>query len=110
MQKETIAEHLKQYHFGEKNAVTSRELEIAFDIKGIELRNLINTLRRSGIPIASSGNGYFYAATEQEVRATIAHMTHRISGIAAAIHGLTQALEQFDRDQLRLPLEGGGSG
>lgn len=110
MQKETIAEHLKKYHLGEQNAVTSQELEIAFDIKGIELRNLINTLRRSGIPIASSGNGYFYAATEQEVRATIAHMTHRISGIAAAIHGLTQALEQFDRDQLRLPLEGGGSG
>ncbi len=110
MQKETIAEYLKQSHLGEQNAVTSRELEIAFEIRGKELRDLINTLRRSGIPIASSGNGYFYAASEQEVRATIAHMTHRISGIAAAIHGLTQSLEQFDKDQLRLPLEGGVSG
>ena len=102
MQKETIAEHLKKYHLGEQNAVTSQELEIAFDIKGIELRNLINTLRRSGVPIASSGAGYFYAATEQEVRATIAHMTHRIGGIAAAIRGLTQALEQFDVAQMTL--------
>ena len=110
MQKETIAEHLKRYHLGEQNAVTSRELEIAFGVKGIELRNLINTLRRSGVPIASSGSGYFYAATEQEVRATIAHMTHRISGIAAAIHGLTQALEQFDTAQIRLPMEEGNSG
>lgn len=110
MQKETIAEHLKRYHLGEHNAVTSRELERAFELHGKELRDLINTLRRSGVPIASSGIGYFYAATEQEVRATIAHMTHRIGGIAAAIRGLTASLEQFDKDQLRLPLEGDGSG
>ena len=62
-------------------------------------------LRRKGVPIASSGEGYFYAATEPEGRATIAHMTHRISGIAAAIRGLTQALEEFDTAQMRLPLE-----
>ena len=111
MQKETIAEHLKRYHLGEQNAVTSRELERTFELHGKELRDLINTLRRSGVPIASSGAGYFYAATEQEVRATIAHMTHRIGGIAAAIRGLTMALEQFDTDQIRLPMdEGGGSG
>jgi len=110
MQKETIAEYLKRYHLGEQNAVTSRELERTFELHGKELRDLINTLRRSGVPIASSSSGYFYPATEQEVRITIAHMTHRISGIAAAIHGLTQALEQFDKDQLRLSLEEGGSG
>lgn len=111
MQKETIADHLKRYHLGEQNAVTSRELETTFGVRGIELRNLINALRREAVPIGSSGNGYFYAATEQEVRSTIAHMTHRISGIAAAIHGLTMALEQFDTDQIRLPMdEGGGSG
>ena len=48
-----------------------------------------------------------YAATEQEVRATIGHLTRRISGIAAAIHGLNRSLEQFDTDQTRLPLKGG---
>ena len=110
MEKETIAEYLKRYHLGEQSAVTSRELEIAFGVRGKELRDVINTLRRGGVPIASSGSGYFYAATEQEVRATIAHMTHRISGIAAAIRGLTQTLEQFDTAQLRLPMEGDDSG
>lgn len=110
MQKETIAEYLKRYHLGEQNAVTSRELERAFELQGKELRDLINTLRRSSVPIASSGSGYFYAATEQEVRATIAHMTHRIGGIAAAIRGLNASLEQFDTAQMSLPLEGGGSG
>ena len=89
-----VAEYLKRYHLGEQNAVTSRELETTFNVKGIELRSTINALRRSGVPIASSGNGYFYAATEHEVRATIAHMKHRISGISAAIQGLTQVLEK----------------
>ena len=102
MEKTQLKEHLKHYHLGERSAVTSRELETAFGIRGKELRDLVNTLRRSGVPIASSGAGYFYAATEQEVRATIAHMTHRIGGIAAAIRGLTQALEQFDTAQMTL--------
>ena len=139
MEKETIAEYLKRYHCGEQSAVTSRELEIAFDVRGKDFRNIINALRRSGVPIASSGNGYFamlsiaklamlsavrttalkskrvgrdgphaYAATAQEVRHTIAHMTHRITGISAAIRGLNQSLEEFDTDQERLPLDGGG--
>ena len=50
------------------NAATSRELECAFGIKGKELRDAVNALRREGVPIASNGSGYFYAATEQEVR------------------------------------------
>ena len=55
----------------------------------------------------SNGSGYFYAATEQEVRTTIAHLTNRIGGIAAAIRGLTRSLDVFDTAQTRLPLEGG---
>ena len=78
MEKERLAEHLERYHSGASNAATSRELECAFGIKGKELRDAVNALRREGVPIASNGSGYFYAATEQEVRATIAHLTHRI--------------------------------
>ena len=108
MAPETIEEYLKQNHLGEQNAVTSREMELAFHVKGIEIRSIVNALRRDGAPIASSGSGYFYAATAQELRATIAHMTHRISGIAAAIRGLDRALEAYDTAQARLPLDGGG--
>ena len=108
MEKTTIAEHLKRYHLGEENAVTSRELEAAFNIRGKNLRNLINTLRRSGVPVASNARGYFYAATAQEVRDTIAHMSHRIIGIARAIDGLNGALAEFDSPRMRLPLDGGG--
>ena len=107
MQEERLAEFLKRYHSGESNAATSRELECVFSIKGIEVRQMGNRLRRKGVPISSSGSGYFYATTEQEVRATIAHLTRRISGIAAAISGLNRSLEQFNTAQTRLPLEGG---
>jgi hypothetical protein len=41
------------------------------------------------------------------VRTTIAHLTNRIGGIAAAIRGLTRSLDVFDTAQTRLPLEGG---
>ena len=108
MEKERLAEYLERYHLGAANAATSWELECAFGVRGKDLRYAVYGLRRQGVPIASNGNGYFYAATEQEVRATIAHMTHRISGIAAAIRGLSRSLERFDTAQTRLPLEGGG--
>lgn len=108
MQKEGLAEHLKRYHRGAPKAATSRELERTFSITGKELRQLVNRLRREGVPIASNGSGYYYAATEQEVRATIAHLTRRIGGIAAAIHGLNRSLERFDDAQTRLPLDDAG--
>ena len=101
------AEYLEQYHMGALNAATSRELELTFGIKGIQVRHMVNALRRDGVPIASNGSGYFYAATDQEVRATIAHLTRRISGIAAAIRGLDRTLEREDTAQTRLPLDGG---
>ena len=109
MEDKQLAEHLRRYHLGEDSAATSRELEAAFSVRGKELRDAVNRLRRRGVPIASSSSGYFYAATEQEVRATIAHMTNRISGIAAAIRGLNKSLEQFDTAQIHIRDPGGDS-
>ena len=51
--------------------------------------------------------GALNAATDQEVRSTIAHLPTRISGIAAAIRGLDRTLEREDTAQTRLPLDGG---
>ena len=107
MQKEQLAEHLRQYHHGAENAVISRELECTFRVSGKELRDQVNALRREGVPIASDQNGYFYAKTAAEVRLTIRHMRNRISGISAAIAGLKRSLTAFDDTQIRLPLEGG---
>lgn len=107
MLKEQLAEHLRRYHHGGENAVTSKILEHIFRISGKELRDLVNALRRDGIPIASDQSGYFYAKTEAEVRMTIRHMKNRISGISAAITGLNRSLSVFDDTQICLPLEGG---
>ena len=60
---EALAEYLALYHKGEANAVTSRELECSFQMRGSELRREINALRGDGIPICSFEGGYYYAAT-----------------------------------------------
>ena len=88
-----LAEYLELYHKGETNAVTSRELECAFRMRGSELRREINALRGDGIPICSFDGGYYYAATEEELR-----------------RGLSRTLPDYeDTGQLSLPLEGGDS-
>ena len=42
MEKERLAEYLEQYHMGALNAATSRELELTFGIKGIQVRHMVN--------------------------------------------------------------------
>ena len=46
-----IAAYLKTYHKGAERVVSSRELEAAFQIRGPDLRRLINSLRGDGVPI-----------------------------------------------------------
>ena len=58
---EALAEYLALYHKGEANAVTSRELECSFQMRGSELRREINALRGDGIPICSFEGGYYCA-------------------------------------------------
>lgn len=83
-----LCRHLKTYHRGQRNAASSRELEAAFSVKGAELRRVINGLRCRGFPICSDGLGYYYAATQAEVNATVAHLNGRIAKIAGARNGL----------------------
>ena len=108
MEKERLAEYLEQYHMGALNAATSRELECAFRMRGSELRREINALRGDGIPICSFDGGYYYAATEEELRRTIRQLRSRIKKIAFAERGLPRTLPDYeDTGQLSLPLEGG---
>lgn len=106
---ETIAKHLEDYHLGESRAVTSRELERAFDIRGPDLRRIINRLRGEGHPICSFDYGYYYAETEEELQRTIRQLQSRIKKIAHAERGLIKAQAQRfpDNSQIALPLKGG---
>ena len=91
---EALAEYLALYHKGEVNAVTSRELECSFQMRGSELRREINALRGDGIP--------------EELERTIRQLRSRIKKIAFAERGLSSALPDYvDTGQLSLPLDGG---
>ena len=83
-----------KYHQGQESAASSKELEAAFHVKGTELRRAVNRLRCNGHPICSDATGYFYAARQSEVRATVAQLTGRISKIAAATKGLLKSYEE----------------
>lgn len=87
---EALAEYLALYHKGEVNAVTSRELECSFQMRGSELRREVNALRGDGIPICSFEGGYYYAATAEELERTIRQLRSRIKKIAFAERGPVQ--------------------
>ena len=89
-----LCENLKKYHYGQESAVSSRELEAAFHVDGRKLRRAVNRLRCDGYPICSNANGYFYAARQSEIKATIAQLTGRISQIDAAKIGLLKSCEE----------------
>ena len=89
-----LCEYLKEYRRGQERAASSKELEAAFHVKGTELRRAVNRLRCNGHPICSDATGYFYAARQSEVRATVAQLTGRISKIAAATKGLLKSYEE----------------
>lgn len=109
---ELITVCLESHHKGEHNAVPSRELESAFQIRGPDLRNIINTLRGNGIPICSSAKGYFFASTKEELERTTRQLRSRIKKIAHAERGLNKAKQVHfpDHAQISLPFEGGDSG
>ena len=89
-----LCEYLKKYRRGQESAASSKELEAAFHIKGTELRRAVNRLRCDGYPICSDATGYFYAARQSEIRATVAQLTGRISKIAAATKGLLKSYKE----------------
>ena len=94
MTNEALCEHLRKYHQGQESAASSRELEAAFHVKGVELRRAVNRLRCDGYPICSSESGYFYAARKAEIKATITQLTGRISKITAAKKGLLKSYRE----------------
>jgi hypothetical protein len=68
-------------------------LEARFGISGPALRQIVNRLRGQGVPICSDEKGYYYAASETELRATIRQLSGRIAGIENARNGLLHALK-----------------
>lgn len=75
---------------GEENAVTATDLA---DTLGIPMRKVtlrIRAERLAGVPIASSGRGFFLPRDRTEAAAIARRLHHR----AAAIHATANAIEQ----------------
>lgn len=76
---------------GQDNRITSRDLESITHLKGTQIRAEVNRLRTAGVPIASDGNGYYIATTDEELTATIRNLQSRRNAMNRAILGLIEA-------------------
>lgn len=85
---EMVEEYLYEKGMGEENAVKSRELEILFNIKSREVREIINIARRNQTPIGSGGKGYYICKDKRELRKVVNSMYKRMEGILGALEGL----------------------
>ena len=99
MKYEPLVMHLKSECKGRKNARKSVDLEQSLQISSNELRRRVNRLRREGVPIGSSADGYFYAVTAGEVYATIRQLRAMESSLEAAISGLESSLYNFGESE-----------
>lgn len=95
MKEDLLLEYLKTMCPGRERIQKSAQLERTLRISGNELRRLIHRLRKRGVPVASSRDGYFYAVTAGEVYSTIRQLRQMASSLEAAIRGLEDALGKF---------------
>jgi len=90
---------------GPGNSLLSIEIEshlstFGRDVKGSDVRAMVNYLRRNKYPVGSNADGYFLAINRQELDFTIQHMQERISSIRAALNGLEGSFD--DQEEVLL--------
>lgn len=82
--------------------IRERAASVGFNVHNSEICAMVNHLRRTGHPIASNGDGYFWALSEEELAPTIRHMRERIAAMSDAISGMARP---FYSGQRELPLD-----
>lgn len=82
---------------GETNAISTRELAHVFDIHPRVVTSTVAYLRKHGIVIASSGAGYFFPASDDELRHFVAQMHSRMREIKLATISAEKMLERRER-------------
>ena len=88
-----LAEYLKDKCNGEADAIPAGELASIFATDRRGIRDMVNFLRCSGIPICSGMRGYWYSEDPVDIQKTISIMRAKIKGIQKAITGLNVAKE-----------------
>ena len=90
-----IYDYLFKNHKGKDNAVHSKSLERRFNICPRTVRNYINSLRKSGLPICSDDSGYWIAANPGEVNKTVKRLGNFAGEVNNARTGLAYATIQM---------------
>ena len=86
---------LVENHKGKDNAIHSKDLEKLFNICPRTVRNYINKMRKSGLPICSDDSGYWIAANSREVNRTVKRLGDFAGEINNARTGLAYATIQM---------------
>ena len=81
---------------GESNAITSRELEALTGWTERLIRKRIRYERLAGLPILSSGKGFFLPASDAELRRFARSIAHRAAAITEIAHAAEKAAAEAD--------------
>ena len=60
-------------------------------LNGRTIRRIISSLRQDGNPICSSGRGYYFARTQDEINDTVSRLNGLVTGVSNARTGLLYA-------------------
>ncbi len=83
---------------GEANRISAQMLKALTGLDAAEIRRQINKARANGVPLCSSGDGYFIADDPADIQRSIKRYNSRIHKQIAAKKGLEKALEEMKRD------------
>lgn len=90
-----IYDYLVKNHTGKNNAIHSKKLEKRFGICPRTVRNYINRMRKSGLPICSDDSGYWIGKDPNEVNNTVKRLGNFAGEVNNARTGLAFATIQM---------------
>jgi|GEM_PF-6202300 len=68
--------------------IKSKELEAEYGVSSSEIRDIVREMRELGYPITSSGDGYGYAKSYEEIKPTLLHLKSRALSMLSTIKKL----------------------
>lgn len=86
-----ILNYLMDHHRSKEKAVSAVELSSMFNTTKRGIRSAVTELRKSGYPICSGNEGYWYSTEPDDLQATISRLEAQVDNMIRAVRGLKQA-------------------
>lgn len=83
---------LKNFHKGQENAVTNKQIQRLLGTNKSMIRKAIRRLRIEGTPICFNENGYYYAESISDIKDTIIRLHCMQTGIQNVEMGLMTSI------------------